>query len=304
MDDQPILVLGGTGHYGRHIVRALQHKGIPVRVLSRAAGRARALLGGVEVVEEDLCDHVAVMRALAGARAVVVSVSAFAPATIRQVRAIEHDAVLAVLAEAERAGPRRVVYLSVYEVRLEVAAEVKLEESGAVKAAVEAALAASGLDWTVLGLPPSMELFFAMLRGDTMVVPGGGPPALPTISPADVGEIAAQAALRGDLGGQRFRLTGPEALSFPEAARRIGAATGRSIRFRKVPLALPRIAAALLTPFALVSNRVLFIRQMLGFIRLLNRFPAADVAADFRRLQETFRYTPTTLEMEIARRQM
>jgi uncharacterized protein YbjT (DUF2867 family) len=301
MDNQPILVLGGTGHYGRHIVHALQGRGAAVRVLSRDARRARALLGDVEVVEGDLRDHATVARALAGTRALVVSVSAFAPATIRQVREIECDAVLDTLAEAERAGPRRVVYLSTYEANPEVAAEVKLE-SGAIKADVEAALARSSLNWTVLGLPPSMELFFAMLRGGTMIVPGGGPPALPTVSPVDVGEIAAQAALRDDLAGQRIRLTAPEALSFPEAARRIGRATGRNIRFRKIPLVLPRIAAVLLTPFALVSNRVLFVRQMLGFIQLLNRFPAVDVAADFERLQETFDYTPTTLEREVSRR--
>jgi len=300
MSNQPILILGGTGHYGRHIVQALQHKGLPVRVLSRDARRARALLGEVEVVEGDLRDHPVVVKALAGTRALVVSVSAFAPGTIRQLCEIERDAVLDTLSAAERAGPRRVVYLSTYEANPEVAAEVKLE-SGAIKAAVEAALAHSSLDWTVLGLPPSMALFFAMLRGDTMIVPGGGPPALPTISPVDVGEIAAQAASRDDLGGQRFRLTGPEALSFPEAARRIGVATGRDIRFRQVPLVLPRLAAVLLGLPALFSDRLLFVRKMLGFIQLLNRFPAVDVAADFRRLQETFDYTPTTLEMEIAR---
>jgi len=299
-DKGPILVLGGTGHYGRHIVAALVQRGVPVWVLSRSADRARALLGDVEVVEGDIRDRAVIARVLAGVRALIVSVSAFAPATIRQVGEIERDAVLTTLVEAERAGLRRVVYLSVYEARPEVAAEVKLE-SGAIKAAVEAALAGSGLNWTILGIPPSMQLFFALLRGDTMIVPGGGPPALPTISPVDVGAIAAQSALRDDLGGQRFRLAGPEALSFPEAARRIGQATGRSIRFRKVPLVLPRIAAALLWLPALLSDRLLFARQMLGFIQLLNRFPAVDAAADFRRLQETFDYVPTTLEMEVAR---
>ncbi len=35
-----------------------------------------------------------------------------------------------------------------------------------------------------------------------MMVPGGGPEGLPTVSAVDVGEIAAQALLRDDLSGR------------------------------------------------------------------------------------------------------
>jgi len=149
-----------------------------------------------------------------------------------------------------------------------------------------------------------MQIFFAMIRGETMMVPGGGPPALPTIAAVDVGEIAAQAALRDDLGGRRFRLVGPEALSFPEAARRIAAVLGRPIRFRKIPLAGPILAWRITRPLARFSDRLLYVNQMLGFIQLLNRFPA-EIAAQapqaHRLLLETFNYQPTTLEMEAQR---
>lgn len=48
-----VLVLGGTGHNGRHIVRSLAAKGEPVRVLTRSATRARGILTEtVEVVED------------------------------------------------------------------------------------------------------------------------------------------------------------------------------------------------------------------------------------------------------------
>ena len=149
-----------------------------------------------------------------------------------------------------------------------------------------------------------MQIFFAMIRGDTMMVPGGGPPALPTIAAVDVGEIAAQAALRADLGGRRFRLAGPEAISFPEAARRIFVVLGRPIRFRQIPLALPTLAWQLTRPLARLSGRLLYVHQMLGFIQLLNRFPA-EIAAEAPRahhlLTEAFSYQPTTLEMEAQR---
>ena len=101
----PILVLGGTGHYGRHIVRSLVEKRQPVRVLSRNGSGARRVLGdGPEILEGDITSRQSVVKALRGARAVLVSLSAFSPKLIRQMERIERDAVLTVLKEAQVAG--------------------------------------------------------------------------------------------------------------------------------------------------------------------------------------------------------
>jgi uncharacterized protein YbjT (DUF2867 family) len=174
-----------------------------------------------------------------------------------------------------------------------------------IKVQVESALARSRLNWTVLGAPPSMEIFFAMIRGSIMIVPGGGPAALPTVSPVDLGEIAAQAALRNDLGRMRFRVVGPEAISFAQAAERIGRITGKRIRYLAMPLLLPRIARALARPLAARSDRIYFADQMLNFVELLNSFPqsaAGEAVQAHSLLLDTFDYVPTTLEMEARRR--
>ena len=210
-------------------------------------------------------------------------------------RQIERDAVLSVLDQAQRASVFRVVYLSIYDIREDAA---RGSEVATIKQEIETTLACSGFNWTVLGPCPSMEMPFFFIRGRTMVVPGGGPPALPTVSPLDVGEIAAQAVLRDDLGGQRMRLVGPAAISFREAARRISAATGKPIGFRKVPLLPLRIAAILTRPF----NP--FLHHLVPILRLLNDPPVdlvAQAEADRRRLVETFSYRPTTIEMEARR---
>jgi uncharacterized protein YbjT (DUF2867 family) len=293
--DRPSLVLGGTGHYGRHIVRHLQAKGVPVRVLSRNATNARRVLGDrPAIVEGDITSRASVQQALAGARALVISISAFSPKLIRRLEAIERDAVLGVLEAAQEAGVSRVVYISVFDIREDVIDALN-DPTARCKLAIETALARSDLNWTVLGAAPSVELFFAMIRGNRMVVPGGGPAALPTVSPADVGEIAAQAVLRDDLAGLRIRMVGPEALSFPEAARRISAATGQEIRFLKVPLFPLRIASAVAGPV------YPYVRHLVRMIRLMNHFPqdaVAQAAADHQRLRVAFDYTPTSLEME------
>jgi len=112
-ENRPILVLGGTGHYGRHIVWSLLGKGEPVRVLSRNAANARRILGdGPEIIEGDITSRKSVVESLNGARAVVIAVSAFAWKTIRQLELVERDAVLMTLEEAQKTGVSRVVYIS------------------------------------------------------------------------------------------------------------------------------------------------------------------------------------------------
>ena len=133
------------------------------------------------------------------------------------------------------------------------------------------------------------------------MVPGGGPPALPTVSPVDVGEITAQTVLRENLSGKRIRMVGPEAISFPEAAKRISSVDGRKIKFRKIPLVLPKMAYVVTRPLTPFSDILLYANQMLGFIKLLNQFPEgiiSEVPEVHRLLLDTFDYAPTTLEME------
>ncbi|HEY3317530.1 MAG TPA: NAD(P)H-binding protein [Coriobacteriia bacterium] len=300
-----VLVLGGSGHYGRHIVGSLAAKGVPVRVLTRNAARADiGLPGNVELTEGSLASGEDVVAALRDIDRVVVAVSAFARSQIREMAAIERDAVIAALDAARSSGIRRIVYVSVFDVRPEIPDRLHLD-SARIKQDVEAYLESSDLDWTVLGAPPSMEIFFAMIRGDRMVVPGGGPKAFPTISPVDLGEIAAQSVLRDDLEKRRIRLAGPDLLSFPEAAERLSAVYGKTIRFTAIPLVLPRIAWYATWPLARLSRSLDYAHTILGFAQLLNAFPqdlALASVDDHAELIRTFDYAPITLEMEAKRR--
>jgi uncharacterized protein YbjT (DUF2867 family) len=296
--DAPILVLGGTGHYGRHIVRSLSARQKPVRVLSRNAAAAQHTLGNrAEIVEGDITSRPSVVEAMAGASAVLVSVSAFSSKLIRKLRLIERDSVLTVLELAQQMGIPRLVYISVYDIRENLVEDLGFE-AARYKGEVETALAESELNATVLGAAPSMAIYFSMIRGSTMMVPGGGSAALPTVSAIDVGEIAAQAVLRDDLDGRRIRMVGPEAISFPEAAKRISAVIGTDLHFRSIPLLPLQIAAIVTAP---VNP---YLKSLLPSIKLMNRFPQDVVAAvrqDHQRLLDTFDYTPTTLEMEAQR---
>lgn len=305
MNRDTILVLGGTGHYGRHIVESLARMDMAVRVMTRSAQRARTVLpASVDLVEGDIESPEDMQRALAGVTRMVVAISAFTPRQIRRVKEIEQDAVIAALDAARASGVERVVYISVFDVKEDVAAKHRVEQAE-IKLAVERYLAQSGFNWTVIGAPPSMDIFFAMTRDGRMTVPGGGPPAFPTISSADLGEVVAQAVLRDDLSGRRIRAAGPETVSFPEAAAAIARAWERPIKFTAIPLALPTVAYHLTALMVSFSDRMLYVHTLLGFVRLLNDFPA-DVARqaveDSKALARIFKYTPTTIEMEARRR--
>ena len=132
-----------------------------------------------------------------------------------------------------------------------------------------------------------------------MAVPGGGIRPVPAISAEDVGEIAAQTVLRDDLGGRRLRLTGPEAISFPEAAIRISAITKKEIRHITIPLIGIRIVSIIILPFTP------FVRVIYSALKLLNNSPsdlAENVPEDHRLLLKTFNYAPITFDMEIKNR--
>ena len=297
-----ISVFGGTGYYGRHIVRSLIHKGEAVRILSRERVRAKKILGNKpEILEGDITKRDSVRASLRGTKAAVISISAFHPKRIRKIYQIERDATLMILEEAKNEGIDRVVYLSGYDMRENVLQKLRLLKFGEIKLIIERTLSSSELNWTILGCAPSMELFFAFLKKNKMIVPGGGNRAVPTISAHDVGEITAQTVLRNDLKGKRIRLTGPEALSFPEAARRITKVTGAPVRVIKIPLAIFKTASIIARPF------YPFIRYVYWSLKLLNNFPqdlAKKVPVDHQFLLDTFDYTPTPFDVEIQKRMM
>jgi len=302
MSKNKIIVFGGTGYYGRHIVRSLIRNGEAVKVLSRDKTKAKKILGDkLEIIEGDIARRESINESLKGTKATVLSISAFHPKLIRKMQQIEGDAVLMIFDEARNKGIDRVVYLSGYEMGENILRKLRLQKFGAIKLEIEKTLSSSSLNWTILGCAPSMELFFTFLKKDKMIAPGGGAKAIPCISAQDVGEIAAQTVLRSDLKGKRFRLTGPEALSFPQAAKRIASLTGIPVRVVKIPLFVINAASIATWPFHP------FIRYVYWSLKLLNNFPldlAEKVPKDHQLLLSMFDYTSTTFDEEIQKRLM
>lgn len=108
------LVTGGSGFVGRHLITRLVESGWRVRAIGRsAASRAAVAAQGAEPYDADLSDPVALARAMAGVDTVFHVAAHFRLWGPRALfRAINVEGTRNVVASAERAGVRRVVYVS------------------------------------------------------------------------------------------------------------------------------------------------------------------------------------------------
>jgi uncharacterized protein YbjT (DUF2867 family) len=162
----PILVTGGTGLLGRHVVPLLKND---VRVLSRRTGDSTYVTGDLLTAEgvDAAVDGVDTILHLAGGQK-------------------GDDVATRNLVEAAaRAGVRHVVYISVIGVDRVPLGWLRM------KLAAERAIAESGLPWTTLRAAQFHDLVYktvrAMAKLPVVPVPGGL-----RFQPVDAGDVAAR----------------------------------------------------------------------------------------------------------------
>jgi len=291
--EKSVIVFGGTGNYGKYIVKSLLDKKVPVKIFTRDSERAKQKLGQEpEYFEGDVLNKEDIKNSLVNVKAIIISLSAMHSKLIRKQKEIEHDAVMTILDEAEKQGIKRIIFLSIYEMYVDLIKKLKLEV-GFIKMAIEDRLVQSDFNWTVLACPPSFELFTTFTRKKLMIVPGGGSPLMPSVAPQDVGEIAAQASIRDDLNKKRLHMTYSEPFVFREVAQKFSKILGRKIKYQKIPLLGLKIASIITYPF----NP--YLRHLVKYVGLLNNFPielAKQAPADHQILIDTFDYQPMSLE--------
>jgi dihydroflavonol-4-reductase len=110
-----VLVTGGTGFVGSHLVRALLAEGTAVRCLARPTSRTDNLAGlDVEIVRGDLCDAASLERAVTGCEQVYHCAADYRLYARRpaELYASNVDGTRNLLAAADKAGVAKVVYTS------------------------------------------------------------------------------------------------------------------------------------------------------------------------------------------------
>src|SRR5262245_56733725 len=102
-----VLVIGGTRGTGSLIVRLLERRKVPVRVLARNPANARTLFSSiVEVVGGDITQPSTLPTAIEGASHIVFTAGCRSghPAGEAQIKATEYEGVLHTLKAARDAG--------------------------------------------------------------------------------------------------------------------------------------------------------------------------------------------------------
>ena len=173
-----VAVLGATGRTGRHVVDDLIVRGHTVRGISRSAGR-QSPREGVTWVSADVRTPNSLQPALDGADALIYTVGVdFTKVETKDLYDVYHTGVADTATEALRAGVERFVHLSsAGRVRVNELPE-ELRPSMDSKAKGEAALRASGINYTISRTPglwnrPGGEYGILFLQTDLM--PPGGP---------------------------------------------------------------------------------------------------------------------------------
>ena len=158
------LVVGATGLLGLEICRRLTEAGRSVRCLIRRTSdegkRAELERLGVELVEGDLKDPASLARACAGVQSVISTASStFSRQPGDSIESVDQQGQLALVDAARRAGVEHFVFVSFRE---NPSIQYPLT---AAKRAVEQALQASGMDYTILQASYFMEIWLTPALG-------------------------------------------------------------------------------------------------------------------------------------------
>jgi uncharacterized protein YbjT (DUF2867 family) len=198
----PILVTGGTGTLGRHVVARLRDAGRDLRVLSRQRHTSG---DGIEYVTGDLRTGEGIQPAVEGAGAIVHCAGA---------NKGDEETTRTLVRAASRAGTPHLVYISVIGAdRVPLASGVDRMMFGYIgsKLAAERVVADSGLPWTTLRAAQLHDLLLTVAQ-QLAKLPVLPVPAGFRFQPVDAGEVAerlvelavgAPAGLVPDMGGPR-----------------------------------------------------------------------------------------------------
>lgn len=216
-----ILVSGAAGQVGGAVLRALLEAKAEVRAMVRPGGRLSGL-DGVNVVEADFADAASLVKALDGVEAAFL----ISPGDFTLERAFVEAAAHVDLG--------RVVLLSVLNADENSSCGI-LKQHGLS----EGYLIESTVPYVILRPNAFMQNFVVQSAGPIKAngtLPGPmGDARVSFVDVRDIASVAAVALMTPAFEGETLELTGPQALSYGEAAAAIAKAAGRTVSYVNIP---------------------------------------------------------------------
>ena len=212
-----ILVTGATGNVGSEIARQLKARGEPFRVYVRDVDKAAAMIGadGYDIALGSFSDDEAFAAALEGVDAVYMVTNqsdAFKADLECMVQRVKNANISKFVMLSAEGDPDSDIFF--------------VRRTGELEAIVREA----ELNWTFLRPDWFMQNFAGYVAMGMVAFPEG-PGKTSFVDVRDVAEIAIKALTEPGHTHRTYRLTGPDAMTFSQAAARISTVLEREIPF-------------------------------------------------------------------------
>lgn len=261
LEDELILVAGGSGFIGSYIVRTLVADGYSVRILSRNP-KSSPLPDQIETVRGDVTSAATIPPAMEGCETVVMAAQFSGHPVERPRKNLTYDAVDRVgtenlLEAATESDVKRFIYISGAGV-----GRGRSEEWFVAKARAEDAVKNSGLDWMVIRpswcYGPEDKALNRIARIATWlpVVPvlGWNHQYVMPIFVGDVASAVARAVATAGVWNATYEIGGPDVMTMKEVVETALAVMHRRRLLLPVPKPLMKLAAL---PISLLPNAFL-----------------------------------------------
>lgn len=212
-----ILVTGATGNVGSEIARQLSARSTPYRIYVRDADKAKEMIGAgeYETALGTFSDAAAFSDALDGVNAVYMVTNqsdAFKTDLERMVRQVRDAGVERFVMLSAEGDPESEIFF--------------VRRTGELEEIVRDA----DLNWTFLRPDWFMQNFANFIALGMVAFPDG-PGKTSFVDVRNVAEVAIKALTEPGHTHRTYRLTGPDAMTFAQAAARISHVLGRDIPF-------------------------------------------------------------------------
>jgi uncharacterized protein YbjT (DUF2867 family) len=262
-----ILLTGATGRLGKLVATELNQQNIAWRAFARRSDAAKSL-GAADIVEGDFHTPTSVMQAVEGMGTIIL-ISGDAPD--QEVQEIN------VVNAAKSAGVQHIVKLSAQSAGL-----MPPVSFGKKHLKVEKAIEQSGIQWTFIRpvfFQQSFLLFADSIRKSNKIILPAGKGSAAFVDARDVAQCLVKVCLGRDHTEKVYTLTGPQSVSFSQAAVDIGVSRNKAVSY----IAPPAFIARIVLPKVSGMPRWLAM-EVIDLLQAISRDAQAAVTSDVQML--------------------
>jgi len=290
-----ILVTGGTGFVGSHVIRRLRQEHLPVRAVVRKPSKAAGLEDlGVETVPGDIADSASLEAAAQGCERVVHLVGIIQEGRGFTFRSVHVEGTRNVLAAARKAGVQHFFHQSALGTRATARSEYHR-----TKWEAEQLVQASGIPCTILrpsliygsGDQFTLRLAEAIRRSPVLPVIGSGQSKVQPIYIDDLASCIVKAAQGDAYFDKIYEIGGPEQLTYEEVTKAIADVLGVKRPTMHMPMffmrAMARVAETVLPKPPVTTEQLIMLQE--------------DNVCDPRNIVDAFGIEPVAFREGLAR---